>query len=177
MPALPFKSWSLFVVAGVVTVLSLSVLPTTEQVLDQRRQAVAVFQHGGGRWLTDDNLVDAMATLPLRGRLSKVVWDHSILTVDLTADSADGVWADLAQLVSFACGDTRNVKQLLVRFFASKSSGRTLMMAAETRKSDWSLEALADPLLPAKLADPDGNNNIRLSVTPSGKRWLANFAN
>ncbi|MFC5467775.1 hypothetical protein ACFPPD_03525 [Cohnella suwonensis] len=177
MPAIPFKSFVLFVAAGLIVVLSLSALPSVDLKLEQRRQAVAVFQPGGGKWLTDDNLVDEMAALPLRGRLAKVGWDHAILTVDLTGASQGDVWADMAQLVSFACADTRNVKQLLVRIFASKAGGRTLMMAAETRKSDWSAEALADPLLSAKLADPDGREIIRLSVTTSGKRWLANFAN
>ncbi|RKP57060.1 hypothetical protein D7Z26_03480 [Cohnella endophytica] len=178
MPVIPYKQWSLLLIAGLVVVLSLSRLPSVERGFQERRQAVAVFQPNTSNWLTDDNLVDALSKLSLTDRLVKVGWDHAILTVDLLGDAPIDAWADMGKLLAFAYAEERNVKQLLIRVYVDRSGGnRSLMLAAETRKSDWSEEELADPLLTTRLADIEQASKIRLSVTPLGKHWLANFAN
>lgn len=178
VPVIPYKQWSIMLIAGCFVVLMLSRLPSVERSFEERRQAVAVFQPNSGNWLTDDNLVDALTNLSLHDRLVRVGWDHAILTVDLLGVSPIDVWADMGRLIAFAYLEERNVKQLLIRVYVDRIEGaRSLMLAAETRKSDWSEEDLSDPLLTTRLADSEQASKIRLSVTPSGKRWLANFAN
>jgi hypothetical protein len=171
------KSWGLLLIVGIVVVALLGQMPTLDHGLQQRRQAIAVFQPLKVRMLTDDNLVDALTKLPLQDPLMKVSWDHAILTVDLLAVEPDAVWEDIGHLVAFSYSEVHNVKQVLIRIFKNRGENRTLLLAAETRKSEWTEKEITT-LQPSTLwVDPNYRERIRLSLTPSGKRWISNFAN
>jgi hypothetical protein len=109
--------------------------------------------------------------------MMKVGWDHAILTIDLLGTVPDGVWEDMRQLIEFSYGEVYNVRQVLIRVYKDKGERRTLLLAAETRRSDWSDKDLSGLQLSTFLMDPTVASKIRLSVSPSGRRWLANFAN
>lgn len=177
MPIAHLKSWVLLVLAGIVMVAFLGQLPSLNHGLQQRRQAVAVFQPIKAKTLTDDNLVDALANLPLQDPIMKVSWDHAILTVDLLAVEPNSIWDDIGYLIAFSYSEVNNVKQVLIRVFKNRGEDRTLLLATETRKSEWTEKELADIQPSTLLVDPNNSTRIRLSLTPSGKRWISNFAN
>ncbi|QMV44372.1 hypothetical protein [Cohnella cholangitidis] len=101
MPMFPIRQWGVMIVVGIVVVLLLSRIPSLEQALQERRQTVAVFQPSQAKWLTDDNMVDRLARLPLQDRLVKVGWDHAILTIDMQGAIPEEVWADIGRLIIF----------------------------------------------------------------------------
>ncbi len=163
--------------AAILAVVLLGQLPFVDQGLKQRRYAAAVFQPVKTKVLTDDNLVDVMANLPIQVELMKVGWDHSILTVDLLATQPDKVWKDMEQLILFSYSEVHNVRQVLIRVFKNRGEDRVLLMAAETRKSEWTEKALEELRPSVFLIDPEFTSKIRLTITPSGRRWITNFAN
>jgi hypothetical protein len=171
------KSWGLLLLVGIVVVTLLGQMPTLDHALQQRRQAIAVFQPLKVTMLTDDNLVDALTKLPLQAPLMKVGWDHAILTVDLLAVEPEAVWDDIGNLIAFSYSEVHNVKQVLIRVFKNRGENRTLLLAAETRKSEWTEKELTT-LQPSTLwVDDNYRARIRLSLTPSGKRWISNLVN
>jgi hypothetical protein len=50
-------------------------------------------------------------------------------------------------------------------------------LAAETRKSEWTEKELSELQPSAFLMDSEFISKIRLSITPSGQRWITNFSN
>lgn len=177
MPNTYVKHWSVLLLAGILIVVLLGQLPFMEEGLQQRRSAVAVFQPANARELTDGNLVDAMAKLPLQVELMRVGWDHSILTIDLLGTQPDEVWRDMEQLILFSYSEVNNVRQVLIRIFKNRGEERTLLMAADTRKSEWTEMELAELRPSVFLIDPEFTSKIRLTTTPEGRRWITNFAN
>jgi len=176
MPMFPIRQWGVMIVVGIVVVLMLSRIPSLEQALQERRQSVAVFQPSQAKWLTDDNMVDRLARLPLQDRLVKVGWDHAILTIDMQGAIPDEVWADIGRLIIFSYSEVNNVKQVLIRVF-SETESRRLLLTAETRKVDWTDKELAEMEgIPFHIGS-ETNANLRLSMTSAGRRWIANFAN
>lgn len=163
--------------AAILIVLLVGQLPHLDQGLEQRRHAISVFQPMKAKVLTDYNLVDMMVNIPLQAELMKVGWDHSILTVDLLGTQPDAAWNDMEQLVLFSFSEVQNVRQVLIRIFKNRGDDRMLLMAAETRKNEWMEKELAELRPSVFLIDPDFTSKIRLTITPTGKRWITNFAN
>ncbi len=176
MPVGRMRHWMVLLLVGVAAVLLLSRLPSLDQGLQQRREAVSVFQPSKAKLLTDDNLVDSLSGLPFRDQLMKVGWDHSILTVDLLGTVPDEMWEDMGRLIVFSYSEVHNVRQVLIRVFKGRGEDRRLLLAAETRKSDWTEKELSSLQPLSLMVDPDAASKIRLSVTSSGKRWFANLA-
>jgi hypothetical protein len=171
------RQWSLLLIAGLLIVVLLSQLPSVERELQQRRQSVSVFQPDKAKWLTDENLVDAISKIQLRERLAKVGWDHAILTIDLFGSKPDSLLADMRRLIVFAYSDYTNVKQVLIRVFKDGEENRRLLLAAETRKSDWTEKQLSAEAPSAMIFQgTDPSSRIRVTLTPSGRRWFANFS-
>jgi hypothetical protein len=177
VPIAQWRQWILLLAAGILFIVWLSQLPDLERGLQERRQAVAVFQPSKLKWLTDDNLVDALSRLPLQDQLMKVGWDHAILSIDLLGTVPDDVWEDMGRLIELSYGEVHNVRQVLIRVYKDKGEGRTLLLAAETRRSDWTDTELAGLQRSTFTMDSAVASKIRLSVSPSGRRWLVNFAN
>jgi hypothetical protein len=177
VPIGQWRQWCLLSVVGIFVTVWLSQLPDLEQGLQKRRQAVLVFQPMKVKWLTDDNLVDGLSKLSLQDQLTKVGWDHAILTIDLLGTLPDDVWEDMGQLIVFSYAEVHNVRQVLIRVYKDKGERRTLLLAAETRKSDWTDQELAELKLSTLRLDSVSASKIRLTVSPSGRRWFSNFAN
>jgi hypothetical protein len=177
VPIAYLSYFRLLLLGGIIVVVLLGQLPFMDRGLQQRRQAVAVFQPSKEKTLTDDNLVDAMANLPLRDQLMKVSWDHAILTVDLLGTQPDEVWKDMEQLILYSYAEVHNVRQVLIRVFKVRAENRTLLLAAETRKSECTEKELSELQPSAFLMDSEFISKIRLSITPSGQRWITNFSN
>ncbi|QJD82416.1 hypothetical protein [Cohnella herbarum] len=177
MPVFGFKQYGVMLLIGIVAVFMLSRLPFFEESVRQRKNAVVVFQPKQTNMLTDDTLVDRVSKLQLSNQILKVGWDHSILTIDLLGYDPEKVWVDMGQLIIFSYEKVHNVKQVLIRAFADKGDQRILLLAAETRRSDWSDKELTEISHNEFRLHSNLESNLRLSITPSGKRWIANFAN
>ncbi|MFC5699884.1 hypothetical protein ACFPVX_01210 [Cohnella faecalis] len=166
---------------GFAVVLLLGRLPAIERSPPSHRQSLEVFTPVQVKTLTGENLVDAMIGLPLRERLSRVGWDHSILTVDLSVEqplaAPRDVWRDTARLIRFSFFDVQGVRQLLVRVYSVDGGQRTLLFSAETRPGDWTEERLASLRTPIGYPDDEFRAGIHLVIYPQGELWLRNFAN
>jgi len=160
-----------------LAVYLLAQLPQLEQSLQHRRESVAAFQPDRTKWLTDDRLVDAIAGVPLNSRMLKVGWDHAILAVDLQGGRPERVREDIGKLILFAYSDISNIKQVLIRVYGERAGSRELLLAAETRKDDWAERDLEELRLPFTGEGMELPDHIRFTLTPQGKRWIANFAN
>jgi hypothetical protein len=168
-----------FAALAVALVALLGQLPAWEQRAQERRQATAVFTPVAVERLTNDNLVDAMVAVPLQQRLTRVGWDHAILSVDLTLRSPEAapkdLWKDTAALLRFSFAQVTGVKQLLLRVFQSAGDGqRTLLGYADSRVADWSVPELAALKPPDGWPDAAWRSKLRLVLTPAGERWLRN---
>ena len=180
MPIRRYASLAALGLAAFAVVLLLGRLPSAERQLNDRLSIVSVFEPETAGWLTDDRLVDAMAAIPLANRPLKVVWNHGILAVDLRNDQPDVLQRDLALLIDYAYADVRNVKQVLIRVFETRGERKTLLLAAETRKTDWTddnLEKLSLWTGDLATAPPERWPNVRWTITSEGRRRLENFAN
>jgi hypothetical protein len=177
VPIAQWRQWILLLATGILCMIWLSRLPDLERGLQERRQATAVFQPTKLKWLTDDNLVDILSKLSLQEQMTKVGWDHAILTIDLLGTTPDDVWDDMGRMIGFSFGEVHNVRQVLIRVYKDKGEGRTLLLAAETRRIDWTDKELAGLQRSTLRMGPDVTSKIRLYVSPSGRRWITSFAN
>lgn len=171
------RRWLLLIAGGVAAVLLLARFSEMDESLRQRREASAVFGQAGAKMLRDDNLVDEMAGLSAGMRLMRVRWDHGILAVDLAASAPADLWLDAKSLIAFSFKDKNNVGQLLIRVFDGNNGEHALLSSFETRRADWTNEAL-ERLRPTDLAPGAGaSGRVRMTVTPAGERWQRNFSN
>ncbi|XID94262.1 hypothetical protein ACF3MZ_06995 [Paenibacillaceae bacterium WGS1546] len=177
MPGNRLLPWGMLALSGIVVVLLLGRLPEADRQLQHRKAAVEAFRANQAKWLTDENLVGAVVGLELRGRVLKIGWDHGILTVDMNGYDPDGAWDDIGKLIVYAYAETINVKQLLVRVYGDRGGSRTLLLAADTRKEDWPPQDLEALKRAEGRTESAIGARIRLTVSPSGRRWLENFAN
>jgi hypothetical protein len=93
------------------------------------------FQLAEGR-LTNENLVDYMASVHWFTALSKVEWSHSILSVDFEASPGIGkhqIFSDLYEVIRFGLEDAGNVRQILIRVLlpSSVDGNGKLMLAVD----------------------------------------------
>ncbi|WP_052476369.1 hypothetical protein [Cohnella kolymensis] len=162
---------------GLAAIILLGQVPFIDQGIKHKRQETAVFDPVRVEALSDDNLVDALIGLPLRERLRRVSWDHSILTIDLKETDSSQVWTDTRDLILFSFHETDNVRQLLLRVFGGKDGNPALLMAAETKFFDWTPKELSRLKAAAGFHDSAITGKIRIAITPAGRRWQQNFAN
>jgi len=168
-----------WVLAGWLAVLSLGKLHDYESSLQARHGTVSAFREELAGRLTGDRLIDALSGMKLGNRPLRVSLDHSILAVDLRAESPGEIGPDVAKLARLAYEEYDNVNQVLVRVLGERAGSPALLLAAETRKGDWLSAAPADPSamrLPIP-GERDGGLTVRWTWTAAGKRWIGNFAN
>lgn len=175
------RRWLLLLACGFAAVVLLGQLPRWDKNTGERRQeATSVFTPRQVEKLSDDRIVDAFISLPLEPRLSRVGWDHDILSVDLSYGSGDNerqLWSDAADLVRLSFGQLSNVRELLIRAFAEEGDGKkTLLFSAVTRASDWQSLSLTDVQAPDDGTVPKWSSRLDPSWTASGERWRRNFA-
>jgi hypothetical protein len=118
--------------------LTLALVPPLQQAGLGSKEAASVFGPGGGRQLTEDNVVDLLVQVPLQLRIRKVELTSSTLSVDLNLPrSADEetVMRDLYTFAQRLFAATGNVSEVLVRVIdystASRSSGGKLLLALD----------------------------------------------
>lgn len=169
-------SFVLAALLALAAVILLGQVPSWNEGMKKWSQDVTVFAPLRVEALSDDNLVDALIRLPLQERLRRVSWDHSILTIDLTESDSSDVWEHTRELILFSFDDMHNVRQLLLRLFNEKH-GDTLLMAVETRKSDWTHKQLSRLGGVSGFGEAEISGKIRTLITPAGQLWLRNFAN
>ncbi|NIK67712.1 MULTISPECIES: hypothetical protein [unclassified Paenibacillus] len=121
---------------------------------ERGRGEVAVFHPSEMKRLTSRNLVDAIVSLQLTGRVGKVQWTQAVLTVEMRADDekqTDRWYKDMEKLIRLSFTQTENVNRLLIRYVDAKAGGQ-LLFAADVRRTDnWLGENFneisdADPL-------------------------------
>ncbi|TJY44351.1 hypothetical protein E5161_02920 [Cohnella pontilimi] len=174
-----WKSTAYLIVAGMIAILVLGRLPLWEHAAQELRAktAMSVPRH----MLSDDNLADAMAGLRLQERLTRVEWDHSILTVDLTLRSdkgnGQGALRDLTSLIRFTFLEAGNVRQLLFRVYRENGDQRLLLFYGNGRRDEWTRDELSSLQPPNFVDDEAFGGKLRLAVTPAGERWLRNISN
>lgn len=177
----PFRMFAFAALAGVAAMVALGRLPMLEPRVQELRSAAAVSAPSRLQTISDDNLADAIAGLRVKHRISRVGWDHSILTLDLTlrdgAGGAESLWKDMAVLIRFSFGEAANVRQTLVRVYREADGRRSLQFYGNLRRRDWTESRLADFRPPETGADGPYRREIGLTATPAGERWLRNLAN
>ncbi|MBB6690162.1 hypothetical protein H7B90_01995 [Cohnella xylanilytica] len=175
------RRWAYLLAASFAVVVLLGQLPRLDRWTEERRESArAAFTPQRVEALSDDVLVDALISLPLEPRLSRVSWNHDILSVDLKiapgTDPERTFWMDAAELVRLAYGTSSNVRGLLIRVFEEEDGKRRLLLAADTRASDWP-DFREEDLRRARLGlEPEWDGKLRLSWTAAGERARRNFA-
>lgn len=175
------RRWMVLLAVGFAVVVLLGQLPRLDGSEEERRQAeTSVFAPQRVEKLTDDRIVDAFIALPLTSRLSRVAWDHSILSVDLAIGGGAAeaqLWSDVADLVHLSFGQLSNVRELLIRVYSEEGDGKkTLLFSAVTRASDWKPLSLSALQLPDNGTTPSWSERLDPDWTASGERWRRNFA-
>jgi hypothetical protein len=174
-----WQTTGLTVFAGLVAVIILGRLPGLERDTQARRVQTAV--SAPLYMLSDDNLTDAMVTLRFRQRLTRVGWDHSILTVDLTVRpqtrSAEPLWHDVAELTRFSFGEAGNVRQLLVRVYQETGGRRVLLLYGDGHRQDWTGKGLLSMPIFTDYSNDEFLRTFGLVTTVAGDRWLRNISN
>ncbi len=178
----PFKWLVALAAAGLVSIFVLGRMPLLEPQLQELRRTAAVSAPYRPITLSDDNLVDAVAALRLHHRLTRVGWDHSILTLDITlrenGNAVAGLQRDIASVLRFSFEETDNVHQTLIRVYRSTADRRReLLFYGDPRR-----EELANARATGISAEGSGELRqllevYRLAATPAGKRWLEVLAN
>ncbi|CAM3394308.1 hypothetical protein [Marinicrinis lubricantis] len=95
----------------------------------------------GQEELTEENLVDRMLELQLANPLTKVSWNHHILSIDLEWDSGNSglleTLGDLKKIAAFSFERTNNAGQVLVRVLQRGEPPR-LLVAMDVKREQWS---------------------------------------
>lgn len=102
------------------------------------------------RELTQDNLVDALASMQLAAPIAKVEWDKSILKLDLKVTGTDigyqKIYGSMADVAELSFGGFSNVEQVLLRVLAEDewTRQRHLLLAADIRRNQWPDSAIGE---------------------------------
>lgn len=153
----------------------LSILPEWGMTALQENREVPVFKQNRTVSLSDQNLVDFFAILPLELSIRRVDWSNSILTLDLEVTQMDQtretIFRDLFEIVQAGFLRTNNVKQVLIRVMNEKESGDQgqLLLAMDASKLKLSNEKEA---WRKYSTDPELflNTHFQFTYTPKWKR-------
>jgi len=93
-----------------------------------------------GDRLTDDNIVDYMAHMPITLGIRKVDWREAVLYIDLyVKDDGTGreaVFADIRDVCLFALQSMRNVGKVMMRIYDSPRGSSSLLIAVSADSLD-----------------------------------------
>ncbi|GBG12037.1 hypothetical protein PAT3040_06898 [Paenibacillus agaridevorans] len=138
---------------------------------------VAVMRQEQNNRLTNVNLVDILAEVPLREKLGHVEWNGNVLTLELIVSPGknrpQSLFSDVGKLTGLAFREVTNIERLLVRISERGEERKTLLAAIDLRRSDAWLE---DELQSMAYADPVHDEvwrqRLRLSFT---RAWETRF--
>jgi hypothetical protein len=113
-------------------VLCLSYLANYDvnQTRDESADVMVTLAYGDR--LTDDNLVDYMAHLPLSLAIRKVDWREPVLYIDLyVKDGTERnlVFTDIRDICLFGLQSMRNVSKVMMRIYDSPRGSSSLLLA------------------------------------------------
>ncbi|MWV44724.1 hypothetical protein GRF59_13980 [Paenibacillus sp. HJL G12] len=138
-----------FILAGAALVITVGTALLLTQIgslhtsVTSQKQAMPVILHQPGWELSNDNIVDALDSLPLTMQIHRVEWNESALSIDLIVTAPDTklseIYRNIADLLSFSFSGTLNVKQVKLRLVAEDKwvGTRHLLLAADARREDW----------------------------------------
>ncbi|GAB6990310.1 hypothetical protein [Paenibacillus pini] len=112
----------------------------------QQQSVVSTFNPYSQLMLSNDNIVDSLANLPLTLQIGSVEWENSILTIDLKVITPETtipeIYNNLAEFVNFCFQRTSNVDQLMLRLVAEDKwlGTKHLLLAANIHREDWSAD-------------------------------------
>lgn len=172
-----------------VTVISigiawaLSLLPDWQQRLQGGAGDLHVFRPQSPTAVSEQNMVDWLLDAPLRLNLTRVDWDHRILSVQFNAGSplksADLIYEQLVEFVQYSLIGTTNVDRVWIRIVqpgAEGDNGRYQLLAAlDARRDELDGEA-ADWRQRGEEPTAWLNEHFTLTVTPQGRRLLPGLA-
>lgn len=125
---------------SVAITLALSNLPQLERTV---RTGAAIYADPERSRLTDQNLVDALVSLPLELRIIRAELRQSVLSVDLAVPQGKiperSVYLDLYELSRYGFTATTNVNQVLVRIMEldrEDPHARQLLLAMDARREN-----------------------------------------
>lgn len=96
-------------------------------------------------FVTEDNLVDMIASVPVDMRIRKVKLDHTILSIDLILAGkreSQVVFHDLFRIAQYTIGRTSNLNRVLVRVFETdhNADGRfprnSLLLSTDMKRNN-----------------------------------------
>ncbi|WP_276351630.1 hypothetical protein [Cohnella caldifontis] len=164
---------------GLAAIFALGALSALEPQVRARHAAAVTAAYR--QWtLAEDNLADALGGIPLHHRLTRVGWDHAMLSVDLQvrekAAGPEALWADAAAIIRFSFADAGNVSRVLIRVYGGAESRRTLLFYGDPGKAEWPADRLEKLRSLSSWAGGEAAERLSLAATPAGERWLRNFA-
>lgn len=160
-----------------VTAASAVILPQLADLASMLPQHGAVETFAKGGVLEEDNLVDAVSTIPFTLTIDSVGWKHGILSLDLKVTGNDHepreLYQNMARAISFAFEETENVDQLLLRIVAEDKwlDSRRLLLAGDIRRQEWSPQLLYALQTTGNVPLPDGlKTGFRISESELWKK-------
>ncbi|WP_150271047.1 hypothetical protein [Paenibacillus tepidiphilus] len=145
------RSWLIGIVM-LAAAASAAVLPQLAELeaAQHRHRGVAEATFADDRVLGNNNLVDALAALPLSLSVDSVGWNGRVLSLDLKVTGSDHtpgeLYNNMAEAMTFAFQETSNVGQLLVRVIAEDKwlGTRRLLLAGDIRRTEWSPQLMEE---------------------------------
>ncbi len=113
--------------------------------INLNKQDLDAFAYPLGKQLSEENIVDYFANIPLQLPIVNVSLKNSVLSVDLLSIPGNTdevmVYHDLFELSQFGLQRITNINQVRVRIMESKDSGsrnKELLLAMDSRKENSS---------------------------------------
>ncbi|GIP25582.1 hypothetical protein J23TS9_07120 [Paenibacillus sp. J23TS9] len=134
-------SAALFITLG--TVLLLLPFSNLHTSVSRSPETLPVLLHQPGWELSNDNIVDALHSLPLTMPIRRVEWNEPAMSIDLIVSAPDTklseMYENIADLLSFSFSSTINVNQVKLRLVAEDKwlGTKHLLLAADVRREDW----------------------------------------
>ena len=113
--------------------------------MNLNKPSLDAFAYPLGKQISDGNIVDYMANIPLQLPIINVGWNNSVLSVDLLSIPGNSdeamVYHDLFELSQFGLQRITNINQVRVRIMEGKETGsgnNELLLAMDSRKENVS---------------------------------------
>lgn len=142
------------IVIGSIIALVLSFLPgiSSERVKEhapRRMDSQAVISLAYGSRLSDENLVDYMASMPLTLGIRRIDWREPWLYIDLYVKyhdmRRDQIFADIKEVSLFSLQAMKNVRNVFVRVYDARHNEASLMLAVSADVHQMKQEVPNDP--------------------------------
>lgn len=173
------KPYITALVIALLTTVAISWLPHSGKSPGKNKGEIAVFYPAAAKRLNNGNLVDVMIGLQLTGHLTKVEWNHAILSVDLKVSSdyeqPQRWFTDIEKLIRLSFVQMENVNRVLIRYVINgdEAQSNKLLFASDIRRTDsWLVDQLEELSEADPIHDEQWRNRLRISFT---NEWEKRF--